>query len=56
MAAPNYSFAKKQRELAKKQKKAEKLARKQTKGDSPEDADATDTDRDPEKTEPSSTG
>ena len=38
MAAPNYSFAKKQRELAKKQKKAEKQARKTAKNESPEEA------------------
>ncbi len=30
MAKPNYSFEKKQRELAKKKKQDEKLARKQT--------------------------
>jgi len=36
MAKPNYSFEKRQRDLAKKQKKAEKRLRKQGAGDTPE--------------------
>lgn len=41
MAKPNYSFEKRQRELAKKKKKEEKLARKQdARGDAPDDGDA----------------
>ena len=51
MAAPNYSFAKKQRELAKKQKKAEKLARKQPKNESTDEAGDSQT---PAKPEPAS--
>ena len=38
MAAPNYDFAKKQRELAKKQKNEEKLRRKTGNTDKPDDA------------------
>lgn len=39
LAKPNYSFEKRQRELAKKKKKEEKLARKQdARGDAPADA------------------
>ena len=41
LAKPNYSFEKLQRELAKKKKKEEKLARKQdARGDSPPAADS----------------
>lgn len=36
MAKPNYAFAKRQRELAKKQKKEEKLKRKTEPGDGAE--------------------
>lgn len=39
MAKPNYSFEKRQRELAKKQKKAEKLQRKAMPGDAQDEAD-----------------
>ncbi|WP_162932476.1 hypothetical protein [Solimonas sp. K1W22B-7] len=40
MATPNYSFAKRQKELAKKAKKEEKLQKKSaTKGDAPRSAD-----------------
>jgi hypothetical protein len=35
MAKPNYAFAKRQRDLAKKQKKEEKLQRKTGTGDNP---------------------
>ncbi len=35
MAKPNYSFAKRQRDLAKKKKKEEKRARKAAAGESP---------------------
>lgn len=48
MAKPNYSFEKRQREIAKKKKKEEKLARKQpARPDSsePEEAAVTPTDR-----------
>lgn len=38
MAKPNYSFEKRQRDLAKKQKKEEKRLRKQGPGDTPETA------------------
>ncbi len=38
MAAPNYAFAKKQRELAKKQKNEEKLRRKTGSTDKPDAA------------------
>lgn len=38
MAAPNYAFAKKQRELAKKQKNDEKLRRKTGNTDKPDAA------------------
>jgi len=40
MAKPNYSFEKRQREIAKKKKKEEKILRKLAKGDAP--ADETD--------------
>ncbi|MDO6386236.1 hypothetical protein [Uliginosibacterium sp. 31-12] len=40
MAKPNYSFEKRQRELAKKQKKEEKLRRKAQPGDAPDDDEA----------------
>jgi hypothetical protein len=43
MAKPNYSFEKRQRDLAKKQKKEEKRLRKQGPGDTPEAADRTET-------------
>ncbi|MCK9989222.1 MAG: hypothetical protein WA112_03840 [Rugosibacter sp.] len=36
MAKPNYSYEKRQRDLAKKQKKEEKRLRKQQPGDNPE--------------------
>jgi hypothetical protein len=36
LAKPNYAFAKRQRELAKKQKKEEKLKRKAEHGDVPD--------------------
>lgn len=39
MAKPNYSFEKRQRDLAKKQKKEEKRLRKQGSGDTPEATD-----------------
>lgn len=39
MAKPNYSFEKRQREIAKQKKKAEKLARKQATKDSPDGLD-----------------
>lgn len=39
MAKPNYSFEKRQRELAKKKKKEEKRLRKQPAEDSPKPAD-----------------
>ena len=45
MAKPNYSFEKRQRELAKKRKKEDKAARKanpQPGGDAPEDGSAPD--------------
>ncbi len=42
MAKPNYAFAKRQRELAKKQKKEEKTKRKTTESGAPESADAQD--------------
>ena len=44
MAKPNYSFEKRQRELAKKRKKEEKAARKGSPGspNEPEAGDATD--------------
>ena len=38
MAKPNYSFEKRQREIAKKKKKEEKLRRKQEKDTAPTDA------------------
>lgn len=38
MAKPNYSFEKRQREIAKKKKKEEKLRRKQEKDAAPTDA------------------
>jgi hypothetical protein len=38
VAKPNYAFEKRQRELEKKKKKEEKAQRKQTRGDSPGDA------------------
>lgn len=37
MAKPNYSFEKRQREIAKKKKKEEKLQRKQAKDPAPSD-------------------
>lgn len=37
MAKPNYSFAKRQRDLAKKKKKEEKQARKAAAGESPKE-------------------
>ncbi len=37
MAKPNYAFEKRQRERAKKEKKAEKAAQRKTPGDKPED-------------------
>jgi hypothetical protein len=40
MATPNYAFAKRQRDLAKKQKKAEKLLKKTGTGDAAPDDDA----------------
>jgi len=46
MAKPNYSFEKRQRDLAKKQKKEEKRLKKQGPGDSPEaSSDGTETTR-----------
>ena len=42
MAKPNYAFAKRQRDLAKKQKKEEKLKRK-AENAAPNPAEATDT-------------
>lgn len=45
MAKPNYSFEKRQREIAKKKKKEEKLARKQpARTDATDDAAITPTD------------
>lgn len=45
MAKPNYSFEKRQREIAKKKKKEEKLARKQpARTDTAEDSTDTQTD------------
>ena len=41
MAKPNYSFEKRQRELAKKKKKEEKRLRKAAMSDSPADDDVT---------------
>lgn len=50
MAKPNYAFEKRQRDLAKKQKKEEKLKRKTgTPEDQPQDDQ-------PQEVEPSSTG
>ncbi len=40
MAKPNYDFAKRQREMAKKAKKEEKLRKKQGAADEPEGSDA----------------
>ena len=40
MATPNYAFEKRQRDLAKKAKKAEKLKRKQGSGEADEQSDA----------------
>ena len=48
MAKPNYSFAKRQRDLAKEQKKEEKLQRKKAAGD--EEAGALNPDADGEVT------
>ncbi|NSL53580.1 MULTISPECIES: hypothetical protein [Uliginosibacterium] len=44
LAKPNYSFEKRQRELAKKQKKEEKLRRKTLPGEAPEDDEAAEPD------------
>lgn len=44
LAKPNYSFEKRQRELAKKQKKAEKLQRKAMPGDAPDEVDEPEVD------------
>ena len=41
MAKPNYSFEKRQREIAKKKKKEEKLARKQSDAPNNDEHDAT---------------
>lgn len=46
MAKPNYDFAKRQRELAKKQKKEEKLKRKQHTDEAATSAPAPSTDGD----------
>ena len=40
MAKPNYAFEKRQRERAKKEKKAEKAAQRKTTGDRPDDPQA----------------
>lgn len=45
MAKPNYSFAKRQRDLAKKQKKEEKLRRKAGVGESQPEDDQPQTDQ-----------
>lgn len=42
MAKPNYDFAKRQKELAKKAKKEEKRLRKLAAGETPAEEDATD--------------
>ncbi|MCL4184730.1 MAG: hypothetical protein KJ011_14915 [Burkholderiaceae bacterium] len=59
MAKPNYAFAKRQRELAKKQKKEEKLKRKAEQGGSaegglqqPEEQAGEAADREPEGEQP----
>lgn len=46
LAKPNYSFEKRQRELAKKQKKAEKLQRKAMPGDAPDQVEEPQTEGD----------
>lgn len=52
LAKPNYSFEKRQRELAKKKKKEEKLARKQdARGDSPAEGDGDSPEGSPAPTE-----
>lgn len=53
MAKPNYSWEKRQRELAKKKKKEEKLRRKLTKGDEP---DATTEDSPSQPSAPADSG
>lgn len=47
MAKPNYSFEKRQREIAKKKKQDEKLARKQAAKDAANPNAAPEADRDP---------
>ena len=50
MAKPNYSFEKRQREIAKKKKQDEKLAKKQAAKDAANPGDAQPQDHDPSRT------
>jgi hypothetical protein len=50
MAKPNYSFEKRQREIAKKKKQDEKLAKKQASKDAANPGEAQSQDREPDPT------